>query len=200
MAFAKDATVASGLGKWLTLDDGRRTLLDVFDSREKAHERLLELAITAGKLKWRLHTRASVMLLGTAQSPEKAEEEVQALQKKIDAGSEEEFRSIGRAQRGERALVWIMLLVGAAMGSGGTYVVWSRARRTDRLHHPQRPRPHVPEHPTLPGDAGHRERPHGHGRAAHDARSGRSRCGSAGADEEFAAPAEGAARSSSSSA
>src|SRR5262245_1871149 len=90
MAFAKDATVESGLGKWLTLDDGRRTLLDVSDSREKAHERLLGLAIAAGKLKWRLHTRASVMLLGTAETPEKAAELMKSLQDRIDNGQDAE--------------------------------------------------------------------------------------------------------------
>jgi len=130
MAFAKDAAVESGLGKWVTLDDGRRMVLDVFESREKAHQRLLDLAIAAGKLKWRLHTRASVMLLGTATTPEKAEEEVRRIQQQIDARETEEMAAIGRAQKAERALVWIMLLVGAAMGAGGSFVVWSRARRT----------------------------------------------------------------------
>src|SRR6185503_18726691 len=36
----------------------------------------------------------------------------------------------GRAQKAERALVWIMLVVGLGVGAGGSYVVWSRARRT----------------------------------------------------------------------
>jgi ABC-type branched-subunit amino acid transport system ATPase component len=130
MAFAKDATVEMGLGKWLTLDDGRRTLLDVFESREKAHERLLGLAISAGKLKWRLQTRASPLLLGVAQTPEKAAEQIQSLQDQIDHGQDPELATVRRAQKTERALVWIMLVVGLAMGAGGTYVVWSRARRT----------------------------------------------------------------------
>jgi ABC-type branched-subunit amino acid transport system ATPase component len=130
MAFAKDATVEMGLGKWITLDDGRRTVLDVFESREKAHERLLELAIAAGKLKWRLQTRASAMLLGSAQTPEHAEELRRSIQADIDADKTPELAAIGRAQKAERALVWIMLVVGLAMGAGGTFVVWSRARRT----------------------------------------------------------------------
>jgi ABC-type branched-subunit amino acid transport system ATPase component len=130
MAFAKDATVEMGLNKWITFDDGHRMVLDVFESREKAHARLLDLAIAAGKLKWRLHTRASVMLLGTAQTPEQAEELRRAIQADIDAGKTPELAAIGRAQKAERALVWIMLVVGLAMGAGGTFVVWSRARRT----------------------------------------------------------------------
>jgi ABC-type branched-subunit amino acid transport system ATPase component len=130
MAFAKDATVEMGLGKWITFDDGHRMVLDVFESREKAHTRLLELAIAAGKLKWRLHTRAAVLLLGTAQTPEQAEEMRRSIQADIDAGKTPELAAIGRAQKAERALVWIMLLVGLAMGAGGSFVVWSRARRT----------------------------------------------------------------------
>jgi ABC-type branched-subunit amino acid transport system ATPase component len=130
MAFAKDATVEMGLGKWITFDDGFRMVLDVFDSREKARARLLELAIAAGKLKWRLQTRASAMLLGTAQTPEQAEEMRRSIQAGIDAGKTPELAAIGRAQKAERALIWLMLVVGLAMGAGGTFVVWSRARRT----------------------------------------------------------------------
>jgi ABC-type branched-subunit amino acid transport system ATPase component len=130
MSFAKDATVEPGLGKWVTLDDGRRMVLGVFESREKAHERLLDVAIRAGKLRWRLVTRASPMLLGMASTPQKAEEERKAIQQKIDQGQTPEFAAIGRAQKTERALVWVMLFVGLGVGAGGTYVVWSRARRT----------------------------------------------------------------------
>jgi ABC-type branched-subunit amino acid transport system ATPase component len=130
MAFAKDATIEAGLGKWITLDDGRRTVLDVFESREKAHQKLLDIAVAAGKLRWRLQTRASPMLLGIAATAEKAAEEIAVLQQKIDRKETPEMAAIGRAQKGERALVWIMLLVGLGLGAGGTYVVWSRARRT----------------------------------------------------------------------
>ena len=59
MAFARDSGVEKGEGKWITLDDGRRMVLDTFETREKAHQRLLDLAVSAGKLKWRLSTRAS---------------------------------------------------------------------------------------------------------------------------------------------
>ena len=130
MTFAKDAAVETGDGRWITLDDGRRTLLEVFESREKARQRLLDLAVAAGKLKWRLVTRASPMLLGIAPTSEKAAEETRALQAKIDRRETAELAAIGQAQKRERATVWIMLLVGVAMGAGGSFVVWSRARRT----------------------------------------------------------------------
>jgi ABC-type branched-subunit amino acid transport system ATPase component len=130
MEFAKDAVVEPGLGKWVTLDDGRRTVLAAFESREKAHDRLLEIAVASGKLRWRLVTRASPILLGMAPSPDKVTEEIAAIQRKIDQGETPELAAVGRAQKAERVLVWIMLVVGMALGAGGTYVVWSRARRT----------------------------------------------------------------------
>jgi ABC-type branched-subunit amino acid transport system ATPase component len=130
MLFAKDATVEKGDGKWVTLDDGGRMVLDTFDSLEKAHQRLLDLAVAAGKLKWRLLTRASPMLLGIAPTPEKADEMTRKFQAEIDSAETEEMAAIGRAQKRERATVWIMLVLGLAMGAGGTFVVWSRARRT----------------------------------------------------------------------
>lgn len=130
MSFAKDAAVETGEGKWIILDDGRRMVLDVFESRDKAHSRLLDLAVAAGKLKWRLLTRASPLLLATAPTPEKADEEIRSIQEKVSKGETEELAAVGRAQRTQRALVWIMLAVGAAIGAGGTFVVWSRARRT----------------------------------------------------------------------
>jgi ABC-type branched-subunit amino acid transport system ATPase component len=130
MEFAKDSAVESGLGKWVTLDDGRRMVLGVFESREKAHARLQEIAVLSGKLRWRLVTRASPILLGIAPTPEAAALETGALQQKIDAGETPELAAIGRAQKGERALVWVMLVVGLGIGAGGTWVVWSRARRT----------------------------------------------------------------------
>src|SRR5204862_421859 len=83
-------------------------------------------AVAAGKLKWRLHTRASVLLLATASTSEKAAEEMKAVQEKIDRGETEELAAIGRAQKSERALVWIMLVVGLGVGAGGTFVIWSR--------------------------------------------------------------------------
>jgi ABC-type branched-subunit amino acid transport system ATPase component len=130
MSFARDAVVEPAQGKWVTLDEGRRTVLAVFDSREQARRRLLELAVMSGKLKWRIVTRASPVLLGTAANPELAEQERIRIQEKIDRAQTPEFAAIGRAQTAERALVWIMLFVGLGVGAGGTYVVWSRARRT----------------------------------------------------------------------
>ena len=130
MAFAKDAVVEKADGKWITLDDGRRNALETFDSREKARERLLQLAIDSGKLKWRLVTRASIMYLGSVATTDQALEAIRALQSRIDHAETPELAEVGRAQRQERALVWIMLLVGLLLGGGGTYAVWSRGRRT----------------------------------------------------------------------
>jgi len=130
MAFAKDAAVEKADGKWITLDDGRRNALEVFASREQAHDRLLQLAIDSGKLKWRLVTRASPILLGSVASPGQAPEAARALQAQIDRAETPELAAVGRAQGRERALVWIMLVVGAALGAGGTFAVWSRGRRT----------------------------------------------------------------------
>ncbi len=130
MLFAKDAAVEKGDGKWIAFDDGRKVVLATFESREKAREKLLDVAIAAGKLKWRLVTRASPMLLGLAASPEKAAEQMNLLQDQIDRKETEERAAIGRAQTQERVLVWISLLFGAAIGAGGSFAVWSRARRT----------------------------------------------------------------------
>jgi ABC-type branched-subunit amino acid transport system ATPase component len=130
MAFAKDAVVEKADGKCITLDDGRRNALEVFDSREKAHDRLLQLAIDSGKLKWRLTTRSSPMFLGSVATPDQAPEAVRALQEQIDAGKTPELEAVGRAQQRDRALLWIMFFVGAALGGGGTAAVWSRGRRT----------------------------------------------------------------------
>jgi len=130
MTFAKDAVVEKADGKWITLDDGRRTALETFDTLESAHDRLLQLAIDSGKLKWRLTTRASPMFLGFVATPEKAPKAIRDLQAQIDRGETPELAAIGRAQRRERALVWIMLVVGLALGGGGTFAVWSRGRRT----------------------------------------------------------------------
>jgi ABC-type branched-subunit amino acid transport system ATPase component len=130
MSFARDATVENAQGTWITLDDGRRTVLESFASLQQAHQRLLDLAVRAGKLKWRLVTRASPMLLGIAPTEEKAADECKAIQERIDRRENEELATVRRAQSRERWLVWAMLLVGLATGGGGAFVVWSRARRT----------------------------------------------------------------------
>ena len=70
------------------------------------------------------------MLLGTAPTLGQATEMIRTLQQKIDSRQTEEFAGISRAQVRERATVWIMLVVGFGMGAGGSFVVWSRARRT----------------------------------------------------------------------
>jgi len=130
MAFAREAAVEKGDGKWVALDDGRRSVLAVFASREEARQRLLDVAVAAGKLRWRLYTRASVMHLGLAATAEKAAEEQVALQQRIDRKETEELAAVGRAQTAERILLWTMLVLGIAMGASGTFVVWSRSRRT----------------------------------------------------------------------
>jgi ABC-type branched-subunit amino acid transport system ATPase component len=130
MAYAKDAVAEKADGKWITLDDGRRNALELFDSRERARTRLLQLAIDSGKLKWRLTTRASVMYLGTAGTAEKATEEIGTIQADIDRAATPELAAVRSGQARERALLWVMFVVGLAVGGGGTYAVWSRGRRT----------------------------------------------------------------------
>jgi ABC-type branched-subunit amino acid transport system ATPase component len=130
MAFAKEARVEKGDGQWITLDDGERGVLEVFASREEAGRRLVDLAVAAGKLKWRLVTRAWPFSLGIKPTPEEAHEEIQTIQERIHRGETEEWVAVRRAQRRERATVWGALVLGTLLGCGGSYVVWNRARRT----------------------------------------------------------------------
>jgi ABC-type branched-subunit amino acid transport system ATPase component len=130
MAFAKDATAEKGDGRWLIFDGGRRQVLDVVESREKAKERLMSVATSSGKLRWRLATRVSVAPLGFADSPEKAEQEIARLEREIAAGETPELAAVRRARTGARALAWLAFFGGIVLGAGGTYVIWSRARRT----------------------------------------------------------------------
>jgi len=130
MAFAKDAVVEKADGKWVALDDGRRSALETLETREKARERLLQLAMDSGKLKWRLTTRASLMFLGTVGTAEQAQKEIRIIQGSIDHDETPELAAVHRGQQRERVVLWIMLGVGLVVGSGGTYAVWSRGRRT----------------------------------------------------------------------
>jgi ABC-type branched-subunit amino acid transport system ATPase component len=123
MDFAKGAAVESGKGRWLVLDDGRRQVLDVVESREKAKERVLAVATSTGKLRWRLATRVQADPLGFASSPEQAREEIARLEKALPPG-------LASARTAARVLAWICFLGGIAAGAGGTLAVWSRARRT----------------------------------------------------------------------
>jgi ABC-type branched-subunit amino acid transport system ATPase component len=163
MAFAVECTAEKADGRWVTLSPGR-AVLATFTSREAAKKRLMELAITCGKLKWKLRTRASALLLGVAPTPEKAEELRGALEELIGMGSAipveeregkgvllssdrsrvletfdtrkeaeervKELAGVGAAVTTARVLVWLALLVGVAVGTGGAWVVWHRARRT----------------------------------------------------------------------
>jgi ABC-type branched-subunit amino acid transport system ATPase component len=130
MEFAKDAVVEKADGRWLILDDSQKRVLEIADSREDARKRLMDLAVVSGKLRWKLVTRASIKPLGHAQTPEKAAEEIRKVEDLIAKKESEELAEVGRAQARERTILWLALFVGAAMGAGGSYVVWNRARRT----------------------------------------------------------------------
>ena len=130
MEFAKDAAAESAAGRWLILDDARKQVLETAESREKAAKRLMGLAVAAGKVRWRLVTRASPGSLGTASTPDQAEAEIRLLNVRIAKGETPELAAVGRAQSRERLLLWLALLAGAAIGAGGAFVVWNRARRT----------------------------------------------------------------------
>ncbi len=73
-----DATVARGDPRWYVLSP-YKAVLESFESRDKAKERLLDLAVKSGKLRWRLVTRASTEVLGLAPTPERAEEMIRDL-------------------------------------------------------------------------------------------------------------------------
>jgi ABC-type branched-subunit amino acid transport system ATPase component len=67
------STVVRGDDRWYVLGPSR-AVFESFDTREKAGERLMDLAVKSGKLRWRLVTRASPQVLGFAPDPEKAED------------------------------------------------------------------------------------------------------------------------------
>jgi ABC-type branched-subunit amino acid transport system ATPase component len=130
MSWAADAKAVPAAGTWLVLDSGRRQVLDVLPSEEAARKRVMDAALASGKVRWRLATRASRSPLGFADSPEAAERAVAAVQSSIDLSETPELAAIGKAQRRERALLWLALLAGLGLGGGGSWVVWSRARRS----------------------------------------------------------------------
>ncbi|HEX7897735.1 MAG TPA: ATP-binding cassette domain-containing protein [Planctomycetota bacterium] len=120
-ADAKDVVVEKGDGKVLIYDDGGRQALEVAESREKAKARLMDVAVKAGKLRWKLTSRVETQTLGAADSPEEADARIAALE------AEPEFR---KKRAAARVIVWLAFFGGLAMGAGGMFVVWSRARRT----------------------------------------------------------------------
>lgn len=130
MAHAATAEARPTRGLWLTLDDGGRDLLAVFPSRGAAAQRLEQLAIDSGKLRWRLVTRASEALLGLASSPQEADDGARSLQGRIDRAESPELAAVGQAQRRARTAVWLALVLGSVVGAGGAATVWARARRT----------------------------------------------------------------------
>jgi len=86
MEYAAEAAVESGRGTWLVFSEDRKTLLGVFDSREKAKARLVEVAIQSGKFLYTLKVRASKELLGKTYDPEEAEREAQKLEELLRLG------------------------------------------------------------------------------------------------------------------
>lgn len=119
MAYAKDSAVESAAGRWLVLDDGRRAALELFDTRDQARDRLVQLAVASGKLRWRLVTRVSPAPLAVASDTE------MAYKLKITHSD-----SFATARLWARILVGFSFFAGIAIGAGGTYAVWRRARRT----------------------------------------------------------------------
>jgi ABC-type branched-subunit amino acid transport system ATPase component len=130
-ASMKDVKVRKADGLWLVFDDTRRSVLATFDSREKAGSRLVGLAIEAGKLRWRIVTRAWPQALATASDPESAKKEMSTLQANLRKSEPSpDLAPVARAQTRGRIVLWCSLLVGAVVGAGGTFVIWNRARRT----------------------------------------------------------------------
>ena len=80
-----DSAVARGDEKWHVLGPDHR-VLETFETREKAGERLMDLAVKSGKLRWKLVTRASPQVLGIAPNPERAEEMIRDLRDLFDLG------------------------------------------------------------------------------------------------------------------
>ncbi len=152
-------TVKGPDGRWQVKGtDG--AVLETAESREKAKERLMDLALKAGKLKWKIVNRASAEVLAIAPTPEKAAEQMRTIDEVLKGGATVEERDgkgvivkQGRvlatydtrgdadqrlseltALRGaivrERILLWLSLVAGIVIGAGGAFVVWRRARRT----------------------------------------------------------------------
>jgi ABC-type branched-subunit amino acid transport system ATPase component len=161
-----EAALSRGEARWYVVSP-YKAVLEIFDSREKARERLLDLAVRSGKLRWRLVTRASPEVLGLAPTPERAEEMIRDLREMFSQGTSapieeregkqvvlsadrsrvlatfdsrseaedrlKEISAIASASARERLMVWLALVIGFALGAGGTFVVWRRARRTPEV-------------------------------------------------------------------
>ena len=103
-----DSKVAKGEPRWFVLSP-YRAVLEIFDTREKARERLLDLAVKSGKLRWRLVTRASPEVMGFAPTPEKAEEMIRDIRELFGLGrsaalEEREGKFVVRSPRDSRVL------------------------------------------------------------------------------------------------
>jgi ABC-type branched-subunit amino acid transport system ATPase component len=55
---------------------------------------------------------------------------IRTVQDRISRKESEELAEVGRAQTRDRTILWLSILVGLAVGAGGAFVVWNRARRT----------------------------------------------------------------------
>jgi ABC-type branched-subunit amino acid transport system ATPase component len=88
MVFAREARAEKADGKWIILDDGRRLPLEIADSREAARRRLMDLAAKAGKLRWRLVSRATPELLEMAPTSEEAAEGIRRISEIMSLGPE----------------------------------------------------------------------------------------------------------------
>jgi ABC-type branched-subunit amino acid transport system ATPase component len=130
MEWAAGAEARPLAGKGVVLDGSGRQILHVAENEAAARKRVHDVAVASGKVRWRLVCRAVPDLLGRAPSPEKAADMIRDLQGRIDSDATPELAALGRAQRRERLLAWLSLVVGLVLGAGGSFVVWNRARRT----------------------------------------------------------------------
>ena len=153
--------VEDASGKWF-ITVPPNTVLEASESLETARARLMDLAVKAGKLRWRLTCRVAPDVLEIVGSPEKAAEQAKALEEIMSRGAEileadgkfrltskrngrtlvefdsrsaaedrlKELLAVGASARRERVIFWLSLILGAAIGAGGSALVWKRGRRT----------------------------------------------------------------------
>lgn len=86
MSFAVESTAEDAKGKWIIYAEDGKTPLEIAGSREKAKERLLEVATKMEKLKYHLKTRAHQRDLAIVYGPEAAQETIRNLEVILDLG------------------------------------------------------------------------------------------------------------------
>ncbi len=79
-------TVEGADGRWHVKSGG--TFLEAYETRERARVALNDLAIKAGKLKWRLVCRARAESLGFAPNPDAAAREVEGIEEMMARGAD----------------------------------------------------------------------------------------------------------------